>query len=291
MSLICLILGTALAVFLIVCLIKGQRYEALITNMEKDVPDPEAFPAKWLYIIGFSLATIRVKPMTGKLAESIRANVRLLFPIRYQEYYFRVMLAQAVSLGAVLSACCLLVGGMMPALAGLMLIVAVVTAVMPGWYFISQLNKKVAERRDACEMALPNAITKMALLANSGSTVEYAWQTVATENTGVLYDMMKDACTDIANGESFSEAVYECGCKTASEDVKKFTSALAQNADRGGDYLLQFLQDQAKDIWSHHRQVMLRKGEKAAGALMIPITMMFVGVIMIVMTAAMQNFG
>jgi type II secretory pathway component PulF len=65
---------------------------------------------------------------------------------------------------------------------------------------------------------------------------------------------------------------------------------LTQSIERGGGELPSFLTNQSRELWSHHRQVMLQKGEKAAGALLVPIALMFVGVMLLVIVAAVLSF-
>ena len=93
------------------------------------------------------------------------------------------------------------------------------------------------------------------------------------------------------NGMPEIDAIYNFGVEINSPDIKKFTSALIQSIERGGGDLPIFLAGQSAELWEHRRQTMLQKGEKAAGALLMPIALMFCGVMLIVIAAAMQSFS
>ena len=146
-------------------------------------------------------------------------------------------------------------------------------------------------RQDECEIEFPNAISKLALIVNSGVILHDAWAIVADGNDGVFYDLMKKSCEDMENGKSDIDAIYEFGVLTNSENIRKFTSALIQSIERGGGNLPVFLANQSTELWMSKRQLMLQKGETAASALLIPITLMLVGIILIVISAALQSFS
>ena len=131
----------------------------------------------------------------------------------------------------------------------------------------------------------------MALIVNSGVILNEAWEMIATGKEGTFYDLMKQACDEMRNGKSEIDAISDFGMKTNSDEIKKFTSALVQSIERGGGDLPAFLENQSAELWVFKRQYMLQKGEKAAGTLLAPVVLMFVGVILIVMTAAMGNIS
>jgi len=101
----------------------------------------------------------------------------------------------------------------------------------------------------------------------------------------------KFMCTTLVTISHGIDAIYDFGVMTNSDDVKKFTSALIQSLERGGGDLPKFLTNQSAELWAHRRQYYLQKGEKAASALLMPIALLFMGVIIIVIAAAMRTFS
>ena len=78
---------------------------------------------------------------------------------------------------------------------------------------------------------------------------------------------------------------------TNSDNIKKFVSALIQSIERGGSDLPQFLANQSSELWNEKRQLLLQKGEKAASKLLMPIAIMFFGIMLIVISSAVQSFS
>ena len=286
MGIVFLLIGTVLTVVFIVCLVKGQKYNYMLDALQGD-----DFPLKSIYGAGLALQDIPLFALGGQLGKFLRDRAKLIYTRQFSEFYARIIWAQAISFGLLCGAVCFVLAGILPDMALLMGVVGVVMAVFPGYYFINHLGDQVNSRQKSCEKEFPNAISKMALIVNSGVILHDAWEFVADGNTGVFYDLMKKACEEMKNGKADADAIYEFGVETNSQDIKKFTSALIQSIERGGGELPLFLATQSKELWAHHRQVLLQKGEQAAGALLMPIALMFFGVMLIVIVAAMQSFA
>ena len=286
MSVILLIAGTIMAAMLIIFLIIGQKYNYMLEPL-----DDGDFPLKSLYVAGLAMQDVSIFRYSGKIEDYLKDKTKLVYSRKYSEFYSRIAWAQALSMGLLCGSVCFLLAGMLAEMAGFMALLGIVMIVLPGYYFISSIGTKVQQRQGACEAEFPNAISKLALIVNSGVILHEAWEIVAYGNTGELYDLMQKSCEEMRNGKADIDAIYEFGISTNSDEIKKFASALIQSIERGGGALPIFLSNQSKELWAHRRQVMLQKGEKAAGALLMPIAMMFLGVMLIVIAAAMQSFS
>lgn len=286
MSLFLLILGTVCTIVFILFLIKGQKYDYMLDALEGD-----DYPLKTVYSAGLAMQDVGLFRLSGKLSDKLTDDTKLIYGRKYSEFYAQIIWAQALSFGLLCCSVCFVLAGILPDMAGLLGLIGIVMTVLPGYVFISEAHEKVQKRQGGCEGEFPNAISKMALIVNSGVILHDAWEIVAYGNTGELYDLMQLACEEMANGKSDIDAIYEFGVRTNSDEIKKFTSALIQSIERGGGALPEFLSNQSKELWAHKRQVMLQKGESAASALLMPIAMMFVGVMLIVIVAALQSFS
>ena len=134
-------------------------------------------------------------------------------------------------------------------------------------------------------------VSKLSLLINSGMVLREAWYFIAESKKGPLYDLMKETCEFMNNGESDQSAINKFGILSDSREIKKFTSSLIQSLEKGNSDLVDFMLSQVTEQLEHKRQIMLQKGEVAAGKLIVPIGIMFAGVIMIIMAAALQNMS
>lgn len=286
MTVILLTLGTIILLLFLVFLIKGSKYSYMFDSLSGD-----DFPLKSIYCAGMALQNTGVFKLKGEFGAKLRSKTKLIYTNQYAEYYATVIWAQSLSMGMLMSGFFFTLVGFIPDLAFMLGCLGVVMLILPGYVFINNLSDKVSKRQEACEKAFPDAISKLALIVNSGVILHEAWELVANGNTGELYEMMQKSCEDMRNGVAEIDAMLHFGYMTNSDDIKKFTSALAQSIERGGGELPSFLRNQSKELWASKRQRTLQKGEKAAGALLMPIGLMFAGIMLIIIVAAVQSFS
>ena len=287
MNMIVLGVGTVLTAAYLFFLFRGAEYDGMIEPLDTD-----EFPFKTLYSAGFALGQTKLFRLRGKLGVRLRDTAALYYGKKYSEYYARAIWAQVLSLSWFSLAVFLLAASCFTNDMGTFLaLMGIVVAALAVYYFITYAQEKLNKRRDACESELPSAISKLALLVNSGTTLHEAWRMTAEGKDGVFYDLMRKSCVSMDNGLPEIDAVYEFGASTGSSDVKKFTSALIQSIERGGGELPMFLANQSAELWAQYRQRLLQKGEQAASGLLMPVALMFGGVIIIVLASAMQSFS
>ena len=286
MSIILLAIGTLLAVVFVAAMFAGQKCDELLEPL-----DSGDFPLKSIYSVGLALQGFKPFRLGGKIGKNLRKSATLYYSKQYSEYYARIIWAQVLSFALFFLTLFLLLGGLIPKMQGFFTLLAVVMCGVSGYYFYTNLYNKVLERQNECEREFPNAISKLALLVNSGVILHDAWEMVARGKEGTFYEMMWKSCEAMQNGQSEIDAIHDFGVVTNSEDIKKFASALIQSIERGGGELPQFLANQSSELWAQRRQKTLQKGEKAASSLIMPIALMFLGVMLIVISAAITSFS
>ena len=286
MKIVFLAIGTILLITFIILLFKGAKYDEMLEYLDDDT-----FPFKSIYSVGLALQESKVGRLKGRIGENLRRQATLMYSGQFSEYYARIIWGQMLTFGLITIVCTFLVAGCMEESSSFsVLAVGIVLAVFFMYYFYNDTQKKLEERRRECENAFPDAITKLALIVNSGVILHDAWKIVAYGNEGIFYEMMQQSCLSIDNGKADVEAIYELGILTDSEPIKKFTSALIQSIERGGMDLPQFLMNQTTEHWNLYKQQKLQDGEKAAGALLVPVVLMFAGILLIVLAAALSSF-
>lgn len=72
---------------------------------------------------------------------------------------------------------------------------------------------------------------------------------------------------------------------------KKFSATVIQGIQKGNSELSSMLQAQSAEVWNLRKQNVRRQGEKAASKLMIPIFMMFFGILIMVIIPIFSNIG
>ena len=286
-QLIFLVLASVFTILFVVNLAKGKKYTQLIEGL-----DEKEYFLKNIYIVGFSLNDSKLFHLRGKLERDLKKSSKLVWDNIYYEYYANLAWAQFLSLALLVLAFGFSFAALLGGEAALMIAGIVILFVMAIWNLcMSKMKEAVAKRRDECVLEFPNMVSKLSLLINSGMVLREAWYLVADGKEGPLYELMKKACECMDNGESDAAAIHKFGVLSDSVEIKKFTSAMVQGIEKGNSELADFLVSQAAELWAHKRQLALQQGEIAAGKLIIPLGLMFGGIIMIIVSAAMQSMS
>ena len=286
MNIVYLAAGTVLTLLFLIMLFKGSKYDYMLETL-----DSGDFPLKTIYSVGMAWQEGKLFRLRGRFGESLRTDTTLHYSRQYSEFYARIIWAQMLSFGHFCLAVFLVAAGFATgSLSGVLLVGGIVLSVLAVYYFGTFTSEKVKKRREECEAEFPNAVSKLALIVNSGATLHDSWEMVAFGKEGTFYGMMKDSCAEMKNGKAEVDAIHDMGVLINSEDIRKFTAALIQSIERSGGELPHFLANQSAELWAKRRQTMLQKGEQAASALLMPIALMFLGVMLIVMSAALQSF-
>lgn len=285
--LIFLILATVCILLLILALGKGKAYQPMVENLDSD----QYFMKDW-YTIGFYLNTLGPFRLRGKLEGDLKTSARLVFGNVYFEYYASLAWAQFLTFALLVLAIGFTFCSFLGTTGALFFLVIICLFVAALWNLcVSKMKETVTARREDCEDEFPNMVSKLCLLINSGMTLHEAWYVVAEGKNGILYELMRTACQDMDNGDSDRAAIYKFGVLTDSADIKKFTGNVISGIEKGPKELADMLLSQTSDLWAHKRQVALQKGEIAAGKLIIPLGITFAGIIMIIVSGAMQSMS
>jgi len=116
--------------------------------------------------------------------------------------------------------------------------------------------------------------------------ISSAWRLISTSKDGEIYELMKVATEDIKNGIPEADAIFKFGIYSNTPEVKKFASSLVQGIETDASNLGQLLASSSTEMWNLKKQVMLQKGEKAASQLLVPVSLIFVGILIVVVAAA-----
>lgn len=282
-----LIPATIFTVLFLIHLVRGKKYENLVVGLSE-----KEFFMKDIYTVGFSMNETKPFRLRGVLEKNLKKDSKLYCDNIYYEYYANVAWAQFLSISLMILAIGFSFAGLVGGEASLMFVLIVALFIAAIWNLsIDKMKEAVEKRRDECVLEFPNMVSKLSLLINSGMVLREAWYLVAYGKKGTLYDLMIRACEFMDNGESEIGAIYKFGVLSDSPEIKKFTSAMTQGIEKGNSELADFLISQASELWEHKRQLALQQGEIAAGKLIIPLGLMFGGIIMIIVSAAMQSMS
>lgn len=155
----------------------------------------------------------------------------------------------------------------------------------------SSLGEGVKKKRLAIQMEFPEFVNKLTLLVNAGMTISKAWEKIINENTRehILYDEMRYALGEIKAGKPESVAYEEFARRCHVKEVTKFVSVIVMNLKRGGSEVVPVLRQQGQECWEMRKNAAKELGEQASTKILLPMMIMFLGIVLIVATPAMLS--
>ncbi len=155
----------------------------------------------------------------------------------------------------------------------------------------ASLNESIAKRRLAIQMEFPEFVNKLTLLVNAGMTISKAWEKIVRENKKkhVLYDEMSYAMGEIKAGKPEGMAYEEFARRCRVKEVTKFVSVVVMNLKRGGSEVVPILRQQGNECWEMRKNAAKQLGEEAGTKILIPMMIMFLGIVLIVATPAVLS--
>lgn len=281
---IVLIVATVLLLgWIILSIAAGKKYDELVEGA-----DPEFFPLRDFLSVGFCvLDKIHFSTQTKRAKKRIH-EIAEISGKKYAEFYFYVSKAAEITY----SYLALVLFAVLAAFADslILLAVGVLLAGLAAYYVEEQIDNRLSDRKDELLSELPQVLSKLTLLVNSGMTAREAWGTVAQSGTGVLYREMQETMTEFQNGvtevEAYANFANRCGIK----EIRKFAATMVQNLRQGHRELAFFLKGITSEMWEEKKNLTKRKGETANSKLMIPTGLIFIGILALIMIPMMQEF-
>jgi len=156
----------------------------------------------------------------------------------------------------------------------------------------SDVGAKLKKRRAAILKDFPQIVSELALLTSSGMEILPAWDKVSKERTGVLYKEMRQTASEILENGANPAAALEmfirrCGTK----ETARLGTSILQNLERGNAELSHFLIGLSAEVWEDRKHNARRIGAAAQSKLLIPIMLIFIGIIILVMVPVMVGMG
>lgn len=284
MDIVIMALGIVSLVVWLLFFIKGKKHNSMF-----DVLNEKDYPFKEVYGFGYAvLETIKYN-YKSKGDRKLRQELDVLYGNKYSEYYLRTIHSQQITIAATLFVLSFAFYGLTSEI--LALIVGFVFTGLSYYYFGTVTKKKILKRSDELLHDFSEVVSKLALLTNAGMILREAWQEVAFAGTSTIYTEMQTAVNEMNNGVSEIDAIFNFGSRCIIPEIKKFTSTIIQGVTKGNSELTAMLQEQSKEVWQLKKQLVRREGEKAASKLLIPICIMFIGILIMILVPIFTNLG
>ena len=216
-------------------------------------------------------------------SKSAKGKIKLISEIygkQYGPYYFYILRGGQITFGIVLTLLMFMITGVSGNFK--LLIVGIVVSAMMIWYLDELLNDKINSRRDELLRDYPGMLSKLTLLVNAGVPIREAWTKVAATNDGILYQEMKNTAMELSNGIQEVEAYKAFGERCSIKSLRKFSTMMIQNLQKGSSEVVVFLRDMSNEAWEEKKHEVKRKGEKASSKLIMPIGLIFLGVLILI---------
>lgn len=277
-------LGAISLIVWIIFFFKGRKHNDMF-----DVLNEKDYPLKEIYGLGYAVLESFKYNYKSKGDRKLRQQLEVLYKEKYSEYYLRVVHSQQITISLTVFVLAFVLYGLTSEV--LATVVGLVFAGLAYYYFGTTTSKKILKRSDELLHDFSEVVSKLALLTNAGLILREAWQEVAEQGDGIIYSEMRTAVNDMNNGVAEIDAIYNFGTRCIIPEIKKFTSTIIQGMTKGNRELTAMLQEQSKEVWQLKKHLVRREGEKAASKLLIPICIMFVGILIMILVPIFTNLG
>lgn len=284
-SLIFLSVGTVLAVIYIILLLAASpQYAVYIQNLN----DKEHL-FKPLYVVGFYLLDKTYYKFGLKIDKQRHKECKVIYEEKYSEYYFRLNYAAKIGVALFVVPFIFLLYPLVKS--PVIFIVGALGVLLAYWNYDMKITDITKVRDEEIARDFPEVLSKLTLLVNAGMIMTEAWAKVSETGESTIYHEMKKTVIEMQNGVSEIDALLGFGNRCLNDDVKKFASTLVQNLTKGNSELVDFLKRQTAMCWEEKKHSARRQGEAASSKLMLPIGLMFAGILILVIVPVFANLS
>ncbi len=261
---------------------KGRKYQNLFEGLEE-----KESPLKDIYGMGYAFLELIHYEYRFKWDRKLKNYLGIMYTDRYVEYYIRVIYSQTITIAYTIFVLAFFYGTYMGDITNA-LIIAMLGLVL-GVYFVTLPKVKIDKRSEQLINDYAEVVSNLALLTNAGMILRDAWTEVAYASNDEFYLEMQKVVDDLNNGIGETQAYTDFGIRCVIPEAKKFASTIIQGIQKGNKELSKNLQEQSGEVWEQKKQLVKRKGEKAANRLVIPVFIMFIGIIIMVIVPIFAN--
>lgn len=283
LQVVMLLVGAVAVVFWTLLYLKySRKFDDYIAPLKSG----QYFLQEVLFIGLGAMGMFRVNVLSAKHRKKLR-DMQELYGEQYGEYYLYV--TTGVKYTYILTGFPVIC--LATALANSVLVMAL-GAVAVGtiiYYLDIEVADGIKKREDKILSDLPNVLSKLTLLINAGLTTREAWNKVAMSGEGILYTEMQTTVSEMQNGVSEVDAYRAFADRCVVKEVRKFTSTLLQNMQKGNSEMVFFLREMADESWQQKKHLVKRKGEQASSKLMIPVGMMLIAILAMILVPAFSG--
>lgn len=262
------------------------KYEQTYAEITESI-DETKYRYPELFCIGFAIMRFLKIDTSGKQDRKRIKEIAEVQGKKYAEYYYYIINGAKWTYSLTVLVLFALLGAM--GNSGIALFFGLVLSILLMWYVDETMNDQLEQRRDDLLTDLPQMLSKLTLLVNSGMVMRDAWVKVAEGEDRILYQEMRITAQEMQNGVSDYEAYRNFADRCSIKEIRRFSSTMMQNLQKGNSEIAFFLKEMSNEMWEEKKHLVKRKGEAANSKLLIPIGMIFVGILIMIMVPAFMN--
>ena len=275
-------------IFVLLWILLAAKYEKKFVSITQTL-EKSGYPLYELFYIGFELLEmVRFNTKSDYARKKVK-EMSEVYGRRYAEYYYYVQVGGQVTYAVTMVPVVFILAvlGNSP----MALAFGIVLAFLCVWYLSEMFKDKLTARREELLADFPQVLSKLTLLVNSGMMLRNAWNRVANDGKGVLYQEMAAATAEMQNGISEPDAYRNFAERCNVKEIRKFASLIIQNLKKGNEELAYFLKDLSDEMWEVKKNEVKQKGEKANSRLLLPMMLIFIGILIMILVPVFQQMG
>ena len=245
------------------------------------------FQMSELLCVGFSVMRILHISTKTRAAQAKIREVAEIKGKKYAEYYYYMLLGAKTTYTYTIVIVVMLPSAMSNN-KGLLFMGLIVGGLLILYLDLALFDKLTARRQEIL-LDLPQVLSKLTLLVNSGMVLRDAWKRVSITGERVLYQEMQNTNLEMENGVAEIDAYRNFAERCNVKEIRKFTSLIIQNLNKGNEELAYFMKDLSDEMWEVKKSQVKQKGEKANTQLLLPMMLMLIGILIMVMVPVMQQ--
>ena len=220
----------------------GKKYQKYT-----DSSFAKEFQMSELLCVGFSV--MRILHISTK-TRAAQAKIREIAEIKgkkYAEYYYYMLLGAKTTYTYTIVIVVMLLSAMSNN-KGLLFMGLIVGGLLILYLDLALFDKLTARRQEIL-LDLPQVLSKLTLLVNSGMVLRDAWKRVSITGERVLYQEMQNTNLEMENGVAEIDAYRNFAERCNVKEIRKFTSLIIQNLNKGNEELAYFMKDLSDEMW------------------------------------------
>ncbi len=241
-----------------------------------------------MLFIGYRFMEIIGMELEDDYSKKKIREVVLLNGVRDAELYYKNVRAYEIMLFLTITPIMLILSGTTNKPEILLIFLGILIFIVRREFDIGSDCEKM---KNEIEMDFPKVMSKLTILVSSGMVLRNAWQKVAMDGKGRLYEEMRITSADINNGVSEITAYRQFGERCDTVEGKKFASLISQNLVKGSNELVNYMTDLTNELWKEKELRVTKKTGEAVQKLLIPSVIIFIGILILILVPMFTNMN